>query len=371
MERRPTAAVIDKGALKFNYKELKKRVARSTDMMAVVKANAYGHGDIEVAKALEEAGCALFGVALPEEGARLREAGITSAIVVLSGVAPSQVKDLFASDLTPAVVDINSARLINDLAVTAGTPKEIHLKIDTGMGRLGIKPDDLGPFLEALKGFTGLKLAGVYSHFAEMEAEDKAFSVVQLKRFTEAVEAVRSSGFKPRYVHMANSAAVVGFAESHFNLVRPGIMLYGSYPASHFTGKIELKPVMRIETRVLSLKTLPPASPISYSRTFVTSRESLIAVLPIGYGDGLARSLSGRGEALVSGVRVPMVGLVCMDLVMCDVTDVEGVRVGDEVVILGGQGTETITAEEIAAKAGTISYEIFCNITARVPRIYV
>jgi alanine racemase len=291
--------------------------------------------------------------------------------VVLSGVAPSQVKDLFAFDLTPAVVDINSARLINDLAVTSGPPKEIHLKIDTGMGRLGIRPDDLVPFLEALKALKGLKLAGVYSHFAEMEAEDKAFSIVQLKRFTEAVEVVRSSGFKPRYVHMANSAAVVGLAESHFNLVRPGIMLYGSYPASHFTGKIELKPVMRIKTRVLSLKTLPPSSPISYSRTFVTSRETLIAVLPIGYGDGLARSISSKGEALVHGVRVPMVGLICMDLVMCDVTDVEGVLVGDPVVILGSQGSETITVEEIAGKAGTISYEIFCNITARVPRIYV
>jgi alanine racemase len=290
--------------------------------------------------------------------------------VVLSSVTPSQVKDLFEFDLTPAVVDIDSARLINDLAVTTGAPKEIHLEIDTGMGRLGIRPDGLTPLLEALKGFKGLKLAGVYSHFAEMDAEDQAFSILQLKRFTGAVEAVKSSGFKPRYVHMANSAAVVGSVESHFNLVRPGIMLYGSYPASHFTSKIELKPVMRIETRVLSLKTLPPSSPISYSRTFITSRETLIAVLPIGYGDGLPRSLSGKGEALVRGIKVPMVGLVCMDFVMCDVTDVEGVSVGDPVVILGSQGAETITVEEMAARAGTISYEIFCNITARVPRIY-
>ncbi len=371
MKRRPTTAVIDTEALRSNYSQLKDKVVGGVDIMAVVKSNAYGHGDVEVARTLASLGCDLFGVAMPEEGARLRDAGIKSAIVVLSSVVPEQVGILFDYDLTPAVFDIDSARLINDLATSSGCIKDIHLKIDTGMGRLGVRPDGLKPFLEGLQGLKSLNLAGVYSHFAEMEAEDKAFSTVQLECFTKAVEEVRVLGFTPRYAHMANSAAVAGFAESHFNLVRPGIMLYGSYPAAHFTSRIELRPVMRIETRILSLKRLPPGTPISYSRSFVTARESLIAVLPIGYGDGLPRSLSGKGTVLVRGVRAPMVGLICMDFVMCDVTDVEGVRVGDSVVVLGSDGSEVITAEEMAGKIGTISYEIFCNITARVPRVYI
>ena len=371
MKRRPTTAVIDTEALRFNYSQLKGKVAAQTDIMAVVKSNAYGHGDVEVARILAALGCDLFGVAMPEEGTRLRDAGIKSAIVVLSSVTHEQLGVLFDYDLTPVVFDIDSARLINDLAISSGCIKDIHLKIDTGMGRLGVRPGELKPLLEGLGGLKSLNLAGVYSHFAEMDAEDKAFSTVQLECFTRAVEEVRAAGFTPRYVHIANSAAVAGFAESHFNLVRPGIMLYGSYPAAHFTSRIELRPVMRIETEILSLKRLPPGTPIGYSRSFITARESLIAVLPIGYGDGLPRSLSGKGEVVVRGVRAPMVGLICMDFVMCDVTDVEGVQAGDTAVILGGEGPETITAGELAEKAGTISYEIFCNITARVPRVYI
>ncbi len=370
MKRRPTTAVIDTEALRFNYSQLKSKLAAGVDIMAVVKSNAYGHGDVEVARILSALGCPIFGVAMPEEGARLRGAGITSAIVVLSGVAPGQLGELFDHDLAPAIYDIDSARLVNDLAISSGCVKEIHLKIDTGMGRLGVRPDALKPLLDGLKELKGIQVAGVYSHFAEMEAEDKAFSAIQLKDFTGAVEVVRAAGFTPRYVHIANSAAVASFAESHFNLVRPGIMLYGSYPATHLASMIDLRPVMRIETSILSLKRLPSGTPISYSRSFVTKRESLIAVLPIGYGDGLPRALSGKGAVLVRGVRAPMVGRVCMDFVMCDVTDIEGVEAGDTAVLLGNDGAETITAEEIAGQAGTFSYEIFCNITARVPRVY-
>ena len=370
LNRRPTTAVIDTEALRFNYKQLKDKAAGGADIMAVVKSNAYGHGDVEVARALAELGCGLFGVAIPEEGARLREAGIESAIVLLSSVTPGQVDEIFAHDLIPAVFDMDSASRINDHAIKSGCVKDIHLKIDTGMGRLGVRAGELKALLEGLKNLKALNVAGVYSHFVEMEAEEKAFSVTQLALFTGAVAEVRAAGFTPRYLHMANSAAVASFAESHFNLVRPGIMLYGSYPAPHLASKIDLRPVMRLETVVLSLKRLPTGTPVSYGRSFVTTRDSLIAVLPIGYGDGLPRSLSGHGTVLVRGVRVPMVGRICMDFVMCDVTDVGGVRVGDTVVVLGSGGAETITAEDIAEKVGTISYEIFCNITARVPRVY-
>ncbi len=371
LKRRPTTAVIDIEALRFNYEQLKNKAADGADIMAVVKSNAYGHGDVEVVRALTELGCGIFGVAMPEEGARLREAGISSAIVVLSSVTPDQLDEIFAHDLTPAVFDIDSARRMNDHAVKSGCVKDIHLKIDTGMARLGVGPGELKALLDGLKSFKALNVAGVYSHFAEMEAEDKAFSAAQLARFNEAAAEVRAAGFSPRYLHMANSAAVANFAESHFNLVRPGIMLYGSYPAEHLTSKIDLKPVMRVETEVLSLKRVPTGTPVGYSRSFVTTRDSLVAVLPIGYGDAVPRSLSGVGEVLVRGVRAPMVGRVCMDFTMCDVTDVKGVEVGDTVVVLGSDASQVITAEEMAEKSGTISYEIFCNVTARVPRVYV
>jgi alanine racemase len=371
LENRPTYAVIDTEALAFNYSQIRGRLKDSTKVMAVVKANAYGHGDVDVSRTLERLGCEFFGVAVPEEGARLRGAGITRPLVVLGGLFPEQARDAFAYDLTPVVYDLKTALLIDEIALRKGSRKKIHIKVDTGMGRIGLTLDELPNFLSALKGLHAIEVEGVMSHFSEMDSPDKTFSELQLERFNTALALVRSAGFTPTVAHMANSAAVFESDDSHFDMVRPGIMLYGSHPAPHLGELVELKQVMQIRTRILHLKTLPPGSPISYGRTFVTRRESVIATLPIGYGDGLPRSLSGHGEAIIHGVKVPMVGLVCMDLVMCDVTDVKGVRTGDEAVIIGRAGNEKITAEEVAEKAGTISYEILCNISSRVKRIYV
>lgn len=371
MENRPTFAVIDTGALAFNYSQVRKRLKPTTKVMAVVKANAYGHGDIEISKTLESLGCEYFGVAVPEEGARLREAGIKRPIVVLGGLFPEQAKDVFTYDLTPVIYDLNNIVLIDELARRRCVRKKIHVKVDTGMGRIGLTVEELPDFLSVLKGLSGIEVEGVMSHFSEMDSTDKTFSKEQLKSFTKALNVIKDAGFDPPVVHMANSAAVFDCDEAHFDLARPGIMLYGSYPAAHIARKVTLKQVMQVRTRILHLKTLPPGSPVSYGRTFLTARKSVIATLPIGYGDGLPRRLSGAGEAIVHGRRVPIVGLVCMDMVMCDVTDVEGVKAGDEAVILGAAGDEVISAEEIAEKAGTISYEIFCNISPRVKRIYV
>lgn len=371
LESRPTSVIIDTEALKYNFLELKKRVGESTGIMAVVKANAYGHGDVEVARVLEGLGCAFFGVAIAEEGARLRTGGILSPVIVLGGVYPGQVKEFFDLDLTPVVFDIDTVRLLDEYAAAMGVTRKVHVKIDTGMGRLGLMPSEVEPFFSALKGLGNIEVEAVLSHFAEAELEDKDFSIGQMGLFTGLLEKIRSMGFSPAYTDMANSAAALDLPDSRFNLVRPGIMVYGSYPAPRFRERIALKPAMKISTRILAIKKVPSGTPISYGRRFVTERESLIAVLPIGYGDGLPRRLTGKGEALVRGRRAPIAGTVCMDLTMCDVTDVPGVRAGDEAVILGAQGTEVITVEEIAEKAGTISYEIFCNISQRVPRVYV
>jgi alanine racemase len=339
--------------------------------MAVVKADGYGHGDKVIASALEENGCDCFGVAMLEEGIRLREAGLKKPIVVLGGLLPGQGPDFFNFDLTPVIYDLSTARRLDRIAGEISTTKKVHVKIDTGMGRLGILPEEVGEFFEGFKGLENIELEGLMSHYADMEVEDKSFSRTQLDRFLEAVEHVRSLGLKPKNVHMSNSAAIVDFKESHMDMIRAGLMLYGAYPAERFLEKIKLKPVMELKTQIISLKKIPKGSSVSYGRTFVAERDSLIATIPAGYADGIPRRLSNNGEALVRGERAKIAGTVCMDMTMLDVTEISGAQVGDEVVLIGGQGTEEITALEVADLAGTIPYEILCNVGARVPRVVV
>ncbi len=371
LEKRPTSAFIHREALRFNYRQLRSMVPAGTAIMAVVKANAYGHGDVEVARVLEGLGSEFLGVAIPEEGARLREAGITRPIAVLGGIFPDQAGAVFDYGLTPVVFDIRTARSLDSEARKRGALKEIHVKIDTGMGRLGLLPDEAGLFFAGVKELPNLRVEAVLSHLAESENEDKGFSLAQLAAFQRCVEDIRRMGFDPLFTEIANSAAIMGLEGSRHSLVRPGVALYGSYPATRLREKLELKQVLELKTRILHLKSVPPGFSISYGRRFVTKRQSLVATLPIGYADGLPRRLEGKGEALVGGRRVPLVGAICMDLAMADVTDVPDVKAGDEAVIIGSQGTETITAEEVAGKAGTISYEIFCGISERVPRMYL
>lgn len=371
MEQRPTSAFIDREALKFNYRQLRGILPTGTAMMAVVKANAYGHGDIEVARLLDGLGAEFLGVAIPEEGARLRDAGIRKPIAVLGGIFPDQAPAVFDYDLTPVVFDYLTARALDSEARRRSTEKKIHVKIDTGMGRLGLLPGEVGQFFAGLNGLANLRVEAVLSHFAESESEDKGFSESQLSGFLRSVEEIREMGFDPLFTEIANSAAIVDLDGSHHSLVRPGIMLYGSYPDGRLRKKIELKPALTLKTRILHIKSVPPDFSVSYGRRFTTKRRSLIATLPIGYADGLPRRLEGAGEALAGGKKVPLVGAICMDLAMADVTEVPGVKAGDEVVIIGSQGSQTITAEEVAGKAGTISYEIFCGISQRVPRVYL
>ncbi len=389
MERRPTIAVIDREALRHNYRQIRSKVREATKVLAVVKANAYGHGDVETAAVLQDLGCENFGVAMSEEGIRLRESGISRPILILGGVFPNQLKDVFEAGLTPVAFDLNTVRLINEFASKKGLIKNIHLKLDTGMGRLGIRSKDAAGLVQALSGARHIRLEGVLSHFAEAEEEDKSFSKKQLDEFLKTVQLLRDAGINPPLLHMANSAAIIApflspsprvgrvrkgavdYKDAEFNLVRPGLMLYGAYPSERLVKKLDLKPVLALKTRVLSLKNIDAGSSISYGRRFVAKRNSVIAVLPIGYADGYMRSLSNKSSVLIRGKRAPVAGGICMDLTMCDVTDIPDVREHDEAVLIGSQGSERITAEEIASLAGTIPYELLCGISARVPRVYI
>lgn len=368
---RPTFAEIDLAALRFNFEQVKRLTGSSKKILAVVKANAYGHGAIAVSRELEGMEVNFFGVALCQEGVELREAGIKAPILVLSGFFAGEEVELLHHQLTPLIFNLEMAERLAQHARSSKQEIGVHVKVDSGMGRVGVLPEEAGDFFKKLKKLSGLRVEGICSHFAEADKEEKDFTREQQSRFNEVVSRAKKSGVDPSLIHLANSAAVMDFSSAHYDLVRPGIMLYGAYPSPIFRNKTELRPVMGLKTRIMHLKKVPPNFSISYGRTFFTQRESLIATLPIGYADGYSRGLSNKGEVLVKGRRCKVVGRVCMDLTLIDVTEVPGVRVGDEVVLLGRQGAEEITVDGIAEKIGSISYEVFCSVSKRVPRVYL
>jgi alanine racemase len=371
---RPTRAEISIDALEHNFTQIKKRTGPTRKILTVIKANAYGHGAVRIAQTLENLGVDFFGVATCEEAIELRQASITTPIIVLGGFFPGQGVYAHRFDLIPVVYNLESAEELSRCASANNRTIHIHLKIDTGMGRLGILPSETGLFIQKLTQLKGIAVEGILSHLADTNRENHSgleFTRGQIQLFNQQVEEIGRMGITPLYRHLANSAASIDELPESFNLVRPGIMLYGSYPAKRFQQTIDLRPVMSLTTKVISLKKVPRGTSISYGRTFICERESLIAALHIGYADGYSRSLSNRGEVLIRGNRAPVVGVVCMDMVMIDVTDVTGVSLGDEVVLMGSQGHEVITAEDVAGKMSTISYEFLCGIGPRVPRVYM
>lgn len=367
---RPTCCGIDLAGLRWNFEQVKKQVGPAVRIVSMVKANGYGHGAPEVARALAAAGCDAFGVATLEEGIELREAGIPSSILVLAGVYPDQFDALLQNKFTPALCEREALKCLEKLARKQQVSLLFHLKVDTGMGRIGFLASEIDSWISELGDLRALKLEGVFSHFSHAESVQGDYTKKQLKTFQKVVQRLRTDGYDPRWVHLANSAAVITLPEAYFTMVRPGIMLYGVPPSSEMAARIDLKPCLTWKTAVLQLKKVPKGASISYGQTFVTKRESWIASLPVGYADGYHRLLSNRGSVLVKGKRAPVAGRVCMDLTMIDVTDIAGVRQGDEVVLLGKQGEETISADEMAGWADTISYEILTSISGRVPRIH-
>lgn len=367
---RPTLCFIDLAALRWNFQQVRKRVAEGVKILSVVKADAYGHGACEVAKTLTGEGSDALGVTTLEEGIELRKGGIQSPILVLAGIYPEQLDKLLRNNLTPVVCELEMLHRLDTLVRRRGLSLNVHLKVDTGMGRLGLLASEIDTWLPKLGELKALKIEGVMSHFSEMEGVALDYTQKQLESFRHVIQRLRSEEHNPPLIHLAKSAGVIRFPAAHFTAVRPGLMLYGIHPSPDMVGQVALKPVLSWKTRILQLKRLPRGSSISYGQTFATERESLIATLPVGYADGYNRLLSNRGAVLVRGQRVPIVGTVCMDLTMVDVTDIREVQQGDEVVLLGKQGEGSISADEMARWAGTISYEILTSISARVPRIH-
>ena len=366
---RPTIAEVDLRALVFNYRQIQKRIPKGVKILAVVKADAYGHGVLPISLQLEKLGVEYLGVAIAEEGIELRRGGAKAPILVLGGIYSSELDPFFRFNLTPVVFRKDSLQLLSREAEKRGKKIKVHLKVDTGMGRLGVPLNLWHHFLKEVKRFPKIEIEGILSHFS-MTDEEVNYTQSQWKAFQGAVAIAQEIGISSRYLHMANSAILTAFPPCPGNLVRPGIMLYGSYPSPKFQNLIKLKPVMTLKTRIHYLKSMLPKSRISYGGTFITKKESLIATLPIGYADGYNHHLSNRGEVLIRGRRAPVVGMVCMDFIMADVTDIPNVSIGDEVILMGKQGGEEITAGEIAGKIGSIPYEVLCSIGKRVPRIY-
>jgi alanine racemase len=369
MQPRPTRAEIDLEALTANYEALEAS-ADGREVLAVVKANAYGHGSVSCARALEDAGARWLGVALVEEGVELRESGVSARILVLNGLFSGQAEACLAHDLTPVVYRLEHLRDLEEAAAARSDRARAHLKIDTGMGRVGVPHAELGGFAAELKRFPRVEIEGLLTHLADADIADIAYSREQVARFSNAAGVMADAGHPVRIRHFANSAATVRRLGGESEMVRPGIMLYGVRPAPEFNPEIALRPVMRFVTETVFVKRVPPGTPISYGRTFVTERESVIATLPVGYADGVPRKLSNRGEVLVRGARLPIIGRVCMDLTMIDATAFPDLAVGEEVVLIGGQGEQRISAEEFATWAETIDYEILCGVSGRVPRVY-
>lgn len=369
---RPTRAEVDYDALRHNY-EAVRALAPRVDVLAVVKANAYGHGAVEVARTLESAGVRFLGVALVEEGLELRNAGVQAPILVLGGSYTGGYDLMVEHDLIPTVFRPEHLSELSAAAKSAGRDVIAHLKIDTGMGRIGVLMDLLAAFLDHAKTFTNVRLDGLLSHFANADLADQAVTKEQVRHFRSALKLMRERGYEPSFRHLSNSAGVLDLAEVRdgveLNLVRPGLMLYGVVPAGWLKDRVPLKPVLAWKTGVTHLKSVPAGTAISYGGTFITKRPSVIATLPIGYADGYDRAYSSRAKVLIRGKRAPIAGRVCMDMCMIDVTDIAGVQVGDEVVLMGRQSGEEIPVDELAALSDTIPYEILCGVGARVPRV--
>jgi alanine racemase len=362
---------IDLAALRHNYLQLRRRLSPGAKLLAVVKADAYGHGLVPAARTLAAAGAEYLGVASLEEGLALREAGLELPILLLMGVVPAESQAAVAADLDLVLYRRDVAQALEEAGRSLGKKARVHLKVDTGMGRLGLNPNEVLPFLEGIKNSSHLEVMGLISHLATADDADKTYTRKQLQEFLTLLSTARGQGWELPLSHIANSAALVEVPEAHFGMVRPGISLYGSPPAPGRPWEVDLKPVMSFTTQVLQLKCLPPGCSISYGRTYTTTDWSTIAVLPVGYCNGYPRLLSNRGEVLLKGRRAPIRGRVCMNLTMVDTSHIPGVAEGERVTLIGADGGDRLSADDLAAWAETISYDIYCTLGSANPRRFV
>ncbi len=380
MPIRLTEAIVDLGAVASNYRVAVEIGGRPA--IGIVKADGYGHGAVAVARTLAAAGSPLLAVALVEEAVELRESGIETPILILGGAYGDSYDLMVRLRLTPLVFTTDHVRRLATASRAAGVRARAHLKLDTGMGRIGTTETDLPALVEALRAAPEIELEGICTHFASADLEPRSTTERQVRAFAEARETLARAGLAPRLHHLANSAGTLQYPAARQDVTRPGLMLYGYLPfdpAAHSSGvqsaAARLRRALRWQSTITHVKTVAEGTPISYGGKWVARRTSRIATVPVGYGDGYPRRVSGRpgfgcAEMLVRGRRAPVAGTVCMDMTMLDVTDVPGAEIGDEVVLLGDQGGEHVDADELASRAGTISYEILCAVGKRVPRRY-
>jgi alanine racemase len=365
-----TWAEIDLDAIAFNVRAFKRHVGERVELFAVVKANAYGHGAVPVARGALEAGATRLAVHRAIEGVELRRAGIVAPILVMGYTPPSGAEMIIRHDLTPSLITHEFAQAISAEAAHTGQVIPLHVKVDTSMGRYGLMPEEVVEFCRALILLPGIKLEGLFTHFATADAADPAHVRRQLATFLQVTCSVEAAGIHIPLRHAANSAATMKLTEAHLDAVRPGVAIYGLNPSDEWPPAFEIRPALTLKSRVGRVRVLPPGSGISYGRTFITERETPVALVPVGYGDGYHRLLSNKGSVLIRGRRAPIRGRVCMDQFVVDITGIEGVRQDDEVVIVGRQGEAEIRAEEVARLAGTINYEVTTSLLPRVARVY-
>jgi len=367
---RPTKAEIDLSAIRYNFFQIKKMAGSSVKILVAVKANAYGHGLTEISKELADCGVDYFGVGTVDEAIKLRKASLGIPILNLTSITKDEIEPILDYKIIQTVPDLNSAKAINRIAAKKNVKTKVHLKIDTGMGRLGTWHDEAVDFIKQSFELKHLIVDGIFTHFASAD-DDSIFTNQQINNFLSLLKELDDIGIYVRNRHAANSAAIINYKSSHFNLVRPGIMLYGLYPDINLKKKITLKPALTLKSNISYIKDVPPGRRISYGGTYVTKKHTRIAIVPIGYGDGYNRLLSNKGKVLINSRKVAVVGMVCMDQIMVDVGAIGKVAVGDEVVLIGRQGPNRITAEEIASICHTIPYEVTCWVSSRVPRVFL
>ncbi|MGQ9682743.1 MAG: alanine racemase [Anaerolineae bacterium] len=366
---RPTWVEVDLEAIGHNVRWLRGHLGPGVQLLAVLKADGYGHGAIKTARTALNNGATWLGVACLSEALSLREAGIEAPILVLGYTPPWQARETVAGAVTATVFSADTARALHRAATELGRVATVHVKVDTGMGRLGLAPEETLSFVRCLRDLSGIAVQGIFTHLANADGADQAYTDLQLNRFRSVLGELEHAGLRPPLAHAANSAAALRRADAHLDMVRIGIALYGLSPSAEVPCPPDLRPALSFKTQIAQVKPLPAGSPISYGCTYVTPCPSLIAVIPVGYADGFRRAPRHWGEVLVRGVRAPIVGRVCMDQTMIDVTHIPDVRAGDEVVLIGRQGAEHITVDEVAERLGTINYEVVSEILARVPRV--
>ncbi len=368
---RPVWAEIDLDKLAHNMREIR-RLAKSENIIAVVKADAYGHGAVDVAPVLLKNGANMLAVAIQSEAMELRRSGIECPIMILGFTPPNLIDNLLKYNIEQTVYSYKFASELSKMALKENKMAKIHIALDTGMGRIGYLPnDESAEEVYNISKLPNILIVGMFCHFSTADEKDKTYTYEQVKKYDDFYEKLKAKKVYIKMRHIANSAAIIDLPETHYEAVRPGIIIYGYYPSDEVNKEnIDLKPVMTLKTNVVHIKTLPPGEYVSYGRKYKTERESIIATLPIGYADGYTRLLFEKGKVILKGEFAPVIGKICMDQCMIDITEIDGVKVGDEVILIGEDGDKKFTAETIGDLIGTISYEVVCMIGKRVPRVY-